>query len=304
MDQAEFERLREDFDFVVIAVGAQKPRRLPVPGGEKMITALDFLRQAKARKIKPGRRVVIIGAGNVGCDVATEAHRLGAEELTLIDIQEPASFGKERADAEAAGAQFLWPRFTKRITAEGVELTSGEMLAADTVVISIGDEPDLDFLPPEVAVEKGFIRTNEHNQTTDAKVFAIGDAVRPGLLTDAIGSGRKVALAIAEIVEGKRPLGDTRRMIDRRRVHLEYFDPRITEFEDTAHCGSQCSSCGACRDCGVCIAVCPYSAISRVALDEDDYEYVVDDNRCIGCGFCAGACPCGIWNLIENTPRE
>jgi NADPH-dependent glutamate synthase beta subunit-like oxidoreductase/glutamate synthase domain-containing protein 3/NAD-dependent dihydropyrimidine dehydrogenase PreA subunit len=302
LNQAEFDQLREDFDFIVIAVGAQKPRRLPVPGGERMITALEFLRQAKTDTVKPGRRVVIIGAGNVGCDAATEAHRLGAEDITLIDIQEPASFGKERADAEAAGAKFLWPRFTKRITAKGVELTSGELLAAETVIISIGDEPDLDFLPPDVAVEKGFIRTNEYNQTSDARIFAIGDAARPGLLTDAIGSGRKVALAISEMAEGKRPLGDTRRMIDRRRIHLEYFDPRITEFEDTAHCGSQCSSCGACRDCGICIAVCPYSAISRVVLDGDDYEYVVDENRCIGCGFCAGACPCGIWNLVENTP--
>jgi Fe-S-cluster-containing hydrogenase component 2 len=28
----------------------------------------------------------------------------------------------------------------------------------------------------------------------------------------------------------------------------------------------------------------------------------VDDSRCIGCGFCAGACPCGIWFLTENYP--
>jgi Fe-S-cluster-containing hydrogenase component 2 len=29
---------------------------------------------------------------------------------------------------------------------------------------------------------------------------------------------------------------------------------------------------------------------------------VVDADKCIGCGFCAGACPCGIWNLVENQP--
>ena len=61
-------------------------------------------------------RSSIIGAGNVGCDAAAEASRLGAKEITLIDIQEPASFGVEGRQAEAAGAKFLWPRFTKAIT--------------------------------------------------------------------------------------------------------------------------------------------------------------------------------------------
>ncbi|MBW1841912.1 MAG: FAD-dependent oxidoreductase, partial [Deltaproteobacteria bacterium] len=93
LESKDLAQLAEDFDFVVIAAGAQKPRILPVPGKEKMIAALDFLTMAKENSVKPGKRVVIIGAGNVGCDVATEAVRLGAEELTLIDIQEPASFG-------------------------------------------------------------------------------------------------------------------------------------------------------------------------------------------------------------------
>ena len=93
-------------------------------------------------------------------------------------------------------------------------------------------------------------------------------------------------------------------MIDRERVSLAYFDPRVTDYEDLEHCGSQCSSCGACRDCGICISICPQSAISKTQRDGDDYEYVVDENLCIGCGFCAGACPCGVWDLIENKPIE
>ncbi|MEK6194178.1 MAG: 4Fe-4S binding protein [Deltaproteobacteria bacterium] len=28
----------------------------------------------------------------------------------------------------------------------------------------------------------------------------------------------------------------------------------------------------------------------------------MDASRCIGCGFCAGACPCGIWDMVENAP--
>jgi NADPH-dependent glutamate synthase beta subunit-like oxidoreductase len=48
---------------------------------------------------REGKRVLVIGAGNVGRDAATEAHRLGAEEILLIDIQEPLSFDKEREEA-------------------------------------------------------------------------------------------------------------------------------------------------------------------------------------------------------------
>ncbi len=177
----DFERLQGDYDFLVIAVGAQKPRTLPVPGKELAMTALDFLKLSKTGNLAPGKRVVIIGAGNVGCDVATEAKRLSAEVITLIDVQEPASFGKERQDAEAAGAVFRWPCFTREITSEGVVLSTGEIIPADRVIISIGDTPDLDFLSEDVATDNGFVRVNAHYQTAVPTVFAIGDAVKPGL---------------------------------------------------------------------------------------------------------------------------
>jgi len=302
LDRTQTNQLIADYDFVVVAAGAQKPRTLPIPGKERMTTALDFLAAAKANKASVGKRVVIIGAGNVGCDVATEAARLGAEDILLLDVQEPASFGKEREEADKAGAKFRWPVFTKAIVEAGVELDSGEIIPADSVVISIGDAPDLDFLPEDIAVERGFVKVDENFQTSNRSVFAIGDVVRQGLLTDAIGAGRRTAQTIDEILSGKRPTADPRTIIDINRVSLEYYDPRVVSYENLDHCGSQCASCGQCRDCGICVAACPESAISRVETDKDKFEYAVDPERCIGCGFCAGACPCGIWNLIENVP--
>jgi pyruvate/2-oxoglutarate dehydrogenase complex dihydrolipoamide dehydrogenase (E3) component/Pyruvate/2-oxoacid:ferredoxin oxidoreductase delta subunit len=287
---------------VVIATGAQKPRTLPIPGNERALTALDFLEQAKEDAAEVGENVVVIGAGNVGCDAATEAYRLGAKNIILLDVQEPASFGKEREAAEQIGAEFKWPVFTREITPDAVFLTTGEKLAADTVIISIGDVPDLDFLPDDIAEENGFVKVNQHFLTSDPKIFAIGDVVRPGLLTDAIGAGRIVAETICDILEDKPLEVKRREMIDRNRITLEYFDPRVTEYSDLDHCGSQCSSCGACRDCGICIAICPQHAISKKELEGSGYEYVVDERLCIGCGFCAGACPCGVWDLVENTP--
>ncbi len=302
LGQEEIETLKEDYDFLVVAVGAQKPRILPVPGKERMIPALQFLRQSKAGQAKVGKRLVVIGAGNVGCDAAAEAHRLGAEEVTLIDIQTPLSFGAERKAAEEAGAKFRWPCFTKAVTEEGVELTTGEVIPAETVIISIGDEPDVDFLPETVRTKNGFIEVNDIFQTTDPQIFAIGDAVKLGLLTDAIGAGRTAAQAISDILAGKRPRGDTRQIIDRSRIKLEYFDPRLQSFESVDHCAMECSSCGSCRDCGVCITICPKGAISKKEDGENGLEMVVDPDKCIGCGFCAGACPCGIWNLVANDP--
>ncbi|MCG8689214.1 MAG: 4Fe-4S binding protein, partial [Desulfobacterales bacterium] len=56
-----------------------------------------------------------------------------------------------------------------------------------------------------------------------------------------------------------------------------------------------------CRDCGICVAICPEAAINRVEK-ATGFEYVVDADKCIGCGFCHGACPCGIWDLAPNMP--
>jgi NADPH-dependent glutamate synthase beta subunit-like oxidoreductase/glutamate synthase domain-containing protein 3/ferredoxin len=303
IDADKFAEIKNSHDYVVVAAGAKKPRSLPVKGAERAVFANDFLEQAKADKIKPGKKVVIIGAGNVGCDVATEAHRLGAVDITLIDVQKPAAFGKEREDAEACGAQFRWPLFTKEINAKGVLLEDGETLEANTVVISIGDVPDLSFLGEGIELDRGFVKVDDAGRSSDEKIFAIGDAVGPGLITDAIGAGRRTATVIDQLLNGQAPdmAGLTLApMIDTQRVSLTYYNPR-QDADNLAECGEDCASCGNCRDCGICVSVCPEGAISRLEKDAG-FEYVVDESKCIGCGFCKGACPCGIWELIPNTP--
>ncbi len=233
--------------------------------------------------------------------MATEAHRLGAVDITLIDVQKPAAFGKEKEDAQSCGAKFCWPLFTEEITAKGVKLKDGKILPADTVVISIGDVPDLGFLGDELVLENGFVKVDGIGRTSDSRVFAIGDAVGIGLITDAIGAGKRAAVSIDQIISGKAPdEGALLPMIDKERVSLAYYDPR-KDANVLDACGEDCASCGNCRDCGICVAVCPEVAISRVETDTG-FEYRVNADKCIGCGFCKGACPCGIWDLVPNTP--
>jgi ferredoxin len=249
--------------------------------------------------------VIVIGAGNVGCDAASEACRLGAEDVTLIDIREPASSGRERKSAQEAGARFLWPVSAKAIRDEGVELSDGRILKADTVVVAIGDQPDISFLPAGIDSRDGFIAVDGEGRTSDPKVYAVGDSVRPGLIADAIGAGRKASESIdarLKGMDGSSP--QLPHLMDTGKVKLEYYDPGARAAEDMIQCSAICASCGGCRDCGVCEAVCPRQAVSRRDLQRDGFEYRVDEDLCIGCGFCAGACPCGIWEIRENDTLE
>ena len=182
----------------------------------------------------------------------------------------------ERKHAEAAGAKFLWPRFTKQITETAVELTSGEILPADTVIMAVGDQPDLSFLPEEIRVDRGFVAVNEKFQSSDSRVFAVGDAVRLGLLTEAIGAGRVAARAIDDLLRGREGGSTSSPPSIRNGYIFEYYDPRLPAFTDAATCAAGCASCGACRDCGLCETLCPQNAISRRALEGEAYDTFVE----------------------------
>ena len=311
MTKEKFAELHKEYDYIVIAVGTHTPRRLQFPGNEKVLAALDFLKKAKSPKPLPvGREVVVIGAGNVGCDVACEAYRLGAEKVTLVDIQKPLAFGKEKAAAEALGAQFRWPVLTKEVTDEGLITNTGELIAAQTVIISIGDVPALSFLPESVeTVTVGgaaWISTDKAHITSDSKVLAVGDVERPGLATHALGAGKTAAEFIIAKSKGQEWKPFDKQVIPKKALTITHYIPMAngTSEQDQA---DRCLSCASCRDCHLCETICPTGAISRqdiLTSTHDDnrslttsYEYVSDDEKCIACGFCADTCPCGIWTM-------
>jgi NADPH-dependent glutamate synthase beta subunit-like oxidoreductase/glutamate synthase domain-containing protein 3/Pyruvate/2-oxoacid:ferredoxin oxidoreductase delta subunit len=304
MSSAKFHKLLDEYDYVIIAVGTHQPRRLTFPGHEQVVPALDFLKEAKGKdKMNVGREVVVIGAGNVGCDVACEAYRLGADQVTLVDIQKPLAFGKEKEAAEALGAQFKWPVMTKEVTGEGLLTDAGELIPAQTVFISIGDVPALPFLPKSVQTltvgGADWIKTDTGHKTSDARILAIGDVEKPGLATDALGAGKNAAEVILAEIRGEEYRPFDKKLVPQQALTITHYNPGAKGGTEQAQ-ADRCLSCATCRDCHLCETICPTGAISRSEIhfgDESSFEYLSDELKCIGCGFCADTCPCGIWQI-------
>ncbi|MDW7710211.1 MAG: FAD-dependent oxidoreductase [Deferrisomatales bacterium] len=305
VDAVKYREIWASHDVVLLASGCHSPRTIPFPGYEHVLPGIVFLKEINARNPMDltGKKVVVIGAGNVGMDICIEAFNCGAAGVAAVDIQKPASFGKEQQMAKARGAEILYPKFTDRYDRDSgtIHFKDGTALAADVVIISIGESPELDYLPAPVDRDRGFVRVDSVGRTTDPKVFAVGDVTRPGLITNAIGAGLQVARYIHALLSKTEYEEESKRIIPYERIRFQYYE-RARQGDLSRTCsgeGAKCLSCASCRDCGLCEATCYGGAITRRELSGGGYEYAVDPDRCIGCGFCAGICPCGIWGMYE-----
>ncbi len=300
-----FEEIRSKYNAVIIACGAHNPVVIPFEGHEKLVKGLDFLKAVKdGERVNIGKKVVVIGAGNAAMDVILEAYNSGAEDVTAIDIQKPAAFDKEINHCKSLGAKILYPCFTEKVTDEGVVLRDGTLLKADTVIISIGDRPMFDFLDSNMLDERGMLKLNQYKQTVLDNVFAAGDAIKQGLFTNAIADGNNAAKNVINLLTGKElDTFDKMPILPRDKVKTEYYQGvsalKVQEIEPWEE-KDRCMSCGLCRDCEFCLQACPEQAISKYTNEKGETIYVSNEERCIGCGICAGVCPCGVWTMKDN----
>jgi len=152
-------------------------------------------------------------------------------------------------------------------------LKDGTTIPADTVIISIGDRPDFSMLDKSYLDEKGKVKINEFYQSeVNPRLFVVGDTIKLGLFTHALGDGRKAALNIGRMFKNL-PLSNFAKApkIPQDRLKNEYYHPMnsskvegLEPFDET----KRCMSCGYCRDCELCMTVCPEQAITRISKDE------------------------------------
>ena len=236
-------------------------------------------------------------------DVATSAYEQGAENVIVVDVVKPAAFQKEIRRLENFGGKIIYPFMTKKITDEGIFADDGRFIAADMVIVSIGEAPVLDYLP-EVKKFRDWLVPDVEKKILP-KVFAAGDVIKPGRLTDAIGDARLTAFMIDKFLRGEKitPLPQ-KKIVPPENLSKKFFEKcHHCEVPDPMHEHLRCVSCGKCRDCKICLNSCPEKAITRIEHDDGTWKYISDESKCIGCGICAGVCPCGVWNIRDN-PEE
>jgi NADH-quinone oxidoreductase subunit F len=237
--------LTDGYGAVLMATGAHKGQKLGLPGddAEGVIDGAAFLRNLNLKKaVKVEGRVAVIGGGNVAIDAARSALRLGATDVFILyrrDKEDMPAYEEEIEEAEHEGVKIHTLVAPKTLVMEKGKLTKIECvrmalgkfdksgrrspspiagsefsLDVDTVVAAIGQAPDLSYINGDgVAVSSaGTVDVKDMKTLATSKdgVFAAGDAVRgPATVVEAIGDGKKAAMAIDKYLGGDGLLQDT-----------------------------------------------------------------------------------------------
>ncbi|HEY3216325.1 MAG TPA: FAD-dependent oxidoreductase [Candidatus Eisenbacteria bacterium] len=346
---------RQGFRSVFLAPGAQRSRDLEIPGADLdgVLKGVDFLLNVNmGYRVELGRRVLVVGGGNVAVDVARSALRAPAREevihpglniVTAFDVARSAiRFGakevhivclesleampadrEEIREAQREGIVIHPGRGPQRILGEAGSVTGLETIecsavfdaqrrfnptfvpgtelaiAADTIVLAIGQACDLSFLQPEDGVAVTPRSTLQVDPTTLATsapgIYAGGDAAfGPRIAIEAVADGKKAAASIHTYLRGSalplppeevliEPLPGYRRVLDyegvpRQRPPALPIERRvgIAEIE-------QCfSEADAQREASRC-----FHCWVNTVFHEDAEQ----GTECILCGGCADVCP-------------
>jgi 3-phenylpropionate/trans-cinnamate dioxygenase ferredoxin reductase subunit len=177
------------FDRLLLATGA-RPRRIGLPGAElDGVLTLRTIADSEAirARVESGGRLVTIGAGWIGCEVAASARQRGCD-VTILDMAQlplervlGAELGAIYRDIHADhGARFIGGAAIEAIEGDGsvtgVRLSGGRRIEADFVVVGIGVEPRTELAEAAGIATGNGILVDEQLQTSAPGVFAAGDA--------------------------------------------------------------------------------------------------------------------------------
>ena len=168
------------FDGLVLATGAS-PIRLPGDGPQHVLRSIDDARTLRAG-LRPGARLVIVGAGWIGAEVATAAAAAGCR-VTVVEAADAPLAGAIGAEVGSrtapwyaeAGVELRHGLKVASIGPGGLELAGGGSIEADLVLTGIGVRPETAWLEGSgLALENGVV-VDERLRTTRPGVYAAGD---------------------------------------------------------------------------------------------------------------------------------
>jgi formate dehydrogenase beta subunit len=323
------------FAAAFVAVGAHLSKRVDIPHQDAghVLEAVSFLRSVASGDQEPlTGRVAVYGGGNTAMDAARVARRMGAEDTIIVyrrTREQMPAHEEEATDAEEEGIRINWLRTISSLgpdalTVEVQELDEHgrphgtgefETLAADTLILALGQESDTEFLKalPGVAFDGDTVVVSPTTLMTGAPgVFAGGDTVpSERTVTVGVGHGKRAARSIDAYLQSstledttKHPLasfdklnlwyfGDHRRRAQVQldaRTRVAAFDEVVAglSVEEAQFEAGRCLSCGNCFECDGCLGACPEDAV--ISLGKG-HRYRFDYDRCTGCSTCYRQCP-------------
>lgn len=178
------------YSSLLLATGA-RPRHIPVPGsdlaGVSTFRTVDDSRRLREGLAGGGRKVVMIGSGWIGLELAAAASAYG-NTVTLLGLEQvplEAAVGRElggffRSLHEDHGVRFRLPASAAAIKGQsgrvtGVETDAGEVLPADLVIIAVGVVPEVGLADAAGIALRNGILTDASLRTSAPGVFAAGD---------------------------------------------------------------------------------------------------------------------------------
>ena len=316
----------EGYKAFYLGIGASRGTKLGVPGEELagVFTGIDFLRDVNLEKpVSIGKRVAVVGGGNVAIDVARTALRLGAEDVTIVyrrSRDEMPAAADEIAEAEEEGVRFMYLAAPVEVLGSGkvsgmkvevMELGEAdakgrrkpvgtgkfETLELDAVISAIGQKIDLGGISAGTGIQlssKGTVMVDELSyQTGEPDVFAGGDVVTgPKFAIDAIAAGKEASISIHRYVHPGQTQHLGRDHRDYKPLDAKTVAVSIGSF-DTAP--RQKAACGSAEE-----ARKTFKDL-RGDLTEEQIKKevkrclgcgcaVIDEDLCIGCGICTTKC--------------
>ena len=316
----------EGYKAFYLGIGASRGTKLGVPGEELagVFTGIDFLRDVNLEKpVSIGKRVAVVGGGNVAIDVARTALRLGAEDVTIVyrrSRDEMPAAADEIAEAEEEGVRFMYLAAPVEVLGSGkisgmkvevMELGEAdakgrrkpvgtgkfETLELDAVISAIGQKIDLGGISSGTGIQlssKGAVMVDELSyQTGEPDVFAGGDVVTgPKFAIDAIAAGKEASISIHRYVHPGQTQHLGRDHRDYKPLDAKTVAVSIGSF-DTAP--RQKAACGSAEE-----ARRTFKDL-RGDLTEEQIKKevkrclgcgcaVIDEDLCIGCGICTTKC--------------